>query len=419
MATSISSSSGLPVARLVAAHDLEVGGAALGALPVDPEPKSEGDQRPPQDGTALCLSGGGYRAMLFHVGALWRLNELGLLPSLNRVSSVSGGSITAAQLAIKWRSLAFDSNGVAVGFADQVVQPIRRLAGVTLDWKALVGGVLSRGTIAEKIAGAYRKHLFGDATLQDIPDEKAGSAPRFVFNASNVQSGVLWRFSKPYMRDYRVGCVPKPTIPLAVAVAASSAFPPFLSPLTLKLDPTAYQPKDTESLHYPPFTTRPVLTDGGVYDNLGLETAWKRYRTVWVSDGGGRYTAEAKPKSDWGRHIARVFSMVDSQVRSLRKRQVVGAYRLPKDQGILWRDGAYWGVWTDISEYHAEGALPCPVAATSRLAAEPTRLAAIKVLTQERIINWGYAVCDAAVRTFGGVDHGSPPTFPYPAAGVG
>ena len=44
---------------------------------------------------ALCLSGGGYRAMLFHVGALWRLNELGLLPRLDRVSSVSGGSITA------------------------------------------------------------------------------------------------------------------------------------------------------------------------------------------------------------------------------------------------------------------------------------------------------------------------------------
>ena len=48
-----------------------------------------------EDGIALCLSGGGYRAMLFHVGAIWRLNELGYLPKLDRVSSVSGGSITA------------------------------------------------------------------------------------------------------------------------------------------------------------------------------------------------------------------------------------------------------------------------------------------------------------------------------------
>src|SRR5262245_28221555 len=46
-------------------------------------------------GIALCLSGGGYRAMLFHLGALWRLNEAGLLSQLKRISSVSGGSITA------------------------------------------------------------------------------------------------------------------------------------------------------------------------------------------------------------------------------------------------------------------------------------------------------------------------------------
>ena len=55
---------------------------------------------------ALCLSGGGYRAMLFHVGALWRLNEVGYLSKLSRVSSVSGGSITAGVLActgLSWR----------------------------------------------------------------------------------------------------------------------------------------------------------------------------------------------------------------------------------------------------------------------------------------------------------------------------
>src|SRR5690349_24700851 len=52
----------------------------------------------PESGIGLCLSGGGYRAMLFHVGALWRLNELGYLTRLTRVSIVSGGSIAAAVL---------------------------------------------------------------------------------------------------------------------------------------------------------------------------------------------------------------------------------------------------------------------------------------------------------------------------------
>jgi predicted acylesterase/phospholipase RssA len=52
----------------------------------------------PVEGIALCLSGGGYRAMLFHLGTLWRLNEFGLLFRLQRISSVSGGSITGAIL---------------------------------------------------------------------------------------------------------------------------------------------------------------------------------------------------------------------------------------------------------------------------------------------------------------------------------
>src|SRR6266699_6318861 len=75
----------------------------------------------PEDGLALCLSGGGYRAMLFHLGALWRLNELGYLPRLARISSVSGGSITAGVLGLHWSKLGFDATGVAKNFDAEVV----------------------------------------------------------------------------------------------------------------------------------------------------------------------------------------------------------------------------------------------------------------------------------------------------------
>ncbi|HEX9415372.1 MAG TPA: patatin-like phospholipase family protein, partial [Gaiellaceae bacterium] len=61
-----------------------------------------GDADRAEPGIALCLSGGGYRAMLFHLGALWRLNEAGYLPKLDRVSSVSGGSMTNGALALSW-----------------------------------------------------------------------------------------------------------------------------------------------------------------------------------------------------------------------------------------------------------------------------------------------------------------------------
>src|SRR5262245_46026029 len=82
----------------------------------------------PEPGMALSLSGGGYRAMLFHLGALWRLNELGYLKDLKRISSVSGGSITAAMLGLKWRELGFDANNVAANYVSQVVGPVRGLA---------------------------------------------------------------------------------------------------------------------------------------------------------------------------------------------------------------------------------------------------------------------------------------------------
>ncbi|MDR3636036.1 MAG: patatin-like phospholipase family protein [Isosphaeraceae bacterium] len=91
----------------------------------------------PASGIALCLSGGGYRAMVFHLGVLWRLNDAGLLGRLDRISSVSGGSITAAWLAGSWRGLALDQGTPSPLFRERVIDPIRRVAGTTIDvWKA-------------------------------------------------------------------------------------------------------------------------------------------------------------------------------------------------------------------------------------------------------------------------------------------
>ncbi|HEX5676140.1 MAG TPA: patatin-like phospholipase family protein, partial [Azonexus sp.] len=63
----------------------------------------------------LALSGGGFRATLFGLGTLWRLNEAGLLGNLTRITSVSGGSILAGILAHRWRQLNF-SDGLADNF---------------------------------------------------------------------------------------------------------------------------------------------------------------------------------------------------------------------------------------------------------------------------------------------------------------
>lgn len=94
--------------------------------------------------------------MLFHLGALWRLNDIGYLPKLDRISSVSGGSITAGVLGLKWARLGFDAGGVSRAFDAEVVQPIRALAGKTIDQGSILGGVFTPGSIADKVAEAYR-----------------------------------------------------------------------------------------------------------------------------------------------------------------------------------------------------------------------------------------------------------------------
>lgn len=367
-----------------------------------------------RDGLALCLSGGGYRAMLFHVGALWRLNEAGYLPRLERVSSVSGGSIAAGMLGFAWSQLDFDERGVGQGFLDHFVVPLRALAARTIDLPAVVFGLVGPGTAADFIARTYRRQLFGDATLQDLPDDARG--PRFIINATNLQSGVLWRFSRPYARDYRVGEIPSPRISLGMAVAASSAYPPLLSPAILHFDEAAFTPGTGHDLQRPPFTTRVLLTDGGVYDNLGLEPV-KRFATVLVSDGGAGFRPAEKVGTDWARQGWRVVTMMDNQVRSLRKRRLVEQYQ--RLRGGSGQPGAYWGIETDIADYALPDALPCPVAQTRQLARIGTRLGKLSARTQERLINWGFAACDAALRRYVDPDLAGPGAFPYPASGVG
>src|SRR5262249_55231353 len=126
--------------------------------------------------------------------------------------------------------------------------------------------------------------------------------------------------------------------------------------------------------------------------NLGLETAWKRYTTILVSDGGGKMEAVAEPKHDWARHSYRILNLIDNQVRSLRKRQVIESFKSHQ------REGAYWGIRTNIADYQLADALDCPFARTMALAQIPTRLKRLEPEAQERLINWGYAVCDAALR---------------------
>lgn len=361
---------------------------------------SSTDDEKLEDAIALCLSGGGYRAMIFHLGVLWYLEDAGLLAKLGRISSVSGGSITSGVLALAWTKLSQAADRKKT-FQDLVVAPMRKMAGTSIDTKAVLGGVLAPGSVSDRIIKQYKEVLFGNRTLQDFPDE-----PRFVINATNVQTGSVFRFSKPYIGDWQIGRCLKPARSVAEAVAASSAFPPVLSPVWLEFGPNDFS-TDPGPCHRQPFTTKVVLTDGGVYDNMGIETAWKRCKTILVSDGGGKMQPEEEPAANWAQHSLRINALIDNQVRSLRKRQVVSAFRAKV------REGAYWGMWTKPSEYPVTSQLSLPDENARALAETPTRLKAMPDKLQEQLINFGYGMAERAIRSYYDPNAFAAPKFPY------
>jgi NTE family protein len=356
-------------------------------------------------GVGLALSGGGFRATLFHCGALWRLNELGFLPKLDRVSSVSGGSITAGVLATRWTALRFQGD-VAVNFREVMVEPLRAFCHRTVDTPAIGLGALIPGKHpSDLLQAAYAEHLYGAATLRELPDR-----PRFVLNATNLGTGVSFRFSKPYAGDYRIGLIRNPAFPVALAVTASSAFPPFLSPVRVQTDPGAFERVEGADLfdqvHY---RERVLLTDGGAYDNLGLETVWNRYDTVLVSDAGAPFGLELDPETAWHSQVLRALDIATNQSRGLRKRAIVDDYE--RDA----RKGVYWGIDTEIVKYGVADALPVLPGRIREMAAMRTRLDDFSDAEQGRLINWGYAVCDAAMRRRVTGGAGPPPAWPVPA----
>lgn len=362
-----------------------------------------------EHGIGLALSGGGFRATLFHLGALWRLNEISYLPKLDRISSVSGGSVTAGFLGLNWSKLQFSSE-VATNFLSAIVEPLRCFCALGVDFPVVLKGMMHPfKSASDMLEKAYRKHLFGDATLQSLPDR-----PRFVFNATNFDTGVSFRFSRPYAGDYRIGLMEKPTLRLALAVTASSAFPPVLSPVVIKPDPISFKKTEGADLFdQEEYRRRLVLTDGGVYDNLGLETVWNRYNTVLASDAGAPFNTEWRFGTLWTKQAFRVVDIITNQARALRKRALIDSYQRKA------RHGTYWGILTDIKNYQLDDALPCRDEKRRELASIRTRLNRFTESEQCELINWGYALCDAAMRRHVVTGPAPPSGWPYPDFALG
>ena len=349
----------------------------------------------------LALSGGGFRATLFHLGAFWRLNELSFLPVIDRISAVSGGSIVTGLLAVRWSRLSFEK-GVAVNFREEIVVPIWKFCSLSVDVWAAIGSVLPGINLLSR---HYERHLVGKHTLQDIPDN-----PEFVFNAAHLETGRNWIFSKPLMRTYKLGVVDHPHTRMSEVIAASSAFPPVFSPVVLRLDPNAFRRSEFADLfHRVDLKKKVSLTDGGVYDNLGVHSI-RDFGTLLVSDASNPMDA----KEGWSlfRGMAhrskRPIDIAIEQTRALRRHAIVT--QLVDGE----KHGALWGIGTPLERYPLRSPFPVRSDWYSRVGSMRTRLNSFSDEEKARLINWGYMQCDLAVRSYYLSQATPPETLPFP-----
>jgi len=233
----------------------------------------------------LGLSGGGFRAAAFHLGVLKKLNELNILPSIDVISTISGGSIIGAYYTLFKNDLSQFFETFQVFLTKNVV--LRAILSFSfifrtltilfsiifisfiIGWWASLYSILLLILIAcffyvvfpttTLVQRQYDKLLYNKKRLSDLPE-----SPKLIINSTNLDTGTLFSFTKKYSFDstYQYiksisGKFNTERLNISTAVACSTAVPYLFSPTTLRFK--------TENGY-----VIPKLVDGGVYDNQGI-----------------------------------------------------------------------------------------------------------------------------------------------------
>jgi NTE family protein len=307
---------------------------------------------------ALALSGGGFRATVFHLGVLARLAEENRLEEVAFLSTVSGGTLCAG--------LVFSINELRWPTSDEYIEkvvPNARQLLTTLDLqRSMISRVLTSlwnifETRSDDLSALMQEHWGITQSLQELPEH-----PRWMINATCHETGKNWRFERFRMGDSSLGYSYDTNLPISDAMAASAGFPGLIGPLVLDTttrswfqykdySPNADALMDAEDQRSK--KTQPVqpafsevhLWDGGIYDNHGLEglhnfiTGWRKgVDFLVVSDAAGRpEPAEYKRGLRALKRIATDIMM--NQIRSLRSRAVLERIINHDDEGSFLQTG--------------------------------------------------------------------------------
>jgi NTE family protein len=196
---------------------------------------------------------------------------------------------------------------------------------------SVIGGMLDPfESRLDKLADTYDRDLFSRIKLSALKN-----GPRVYFNSTNLATGNLFFFvagggKDEEMGEHELGTAKAPNFPVSRAVAASSAFPPVFPPL--RLNPDVYPPGTP--LEYV------TLTDGGVYDNMGVNPLLRAARNpldyMIVSDGGKPFSIEERPTESGAIVLKASVDIMMEQIRGLEFDRIEHRHLASKGPKPLW-----------------------------------------------------------------------------------
>ena len=295
---------------------------------------------------ALAFSGGGVRATVFHLGVLARLARQDLLSQVKIVSSVSGGSLAAG--------LVFAASGYRWPSSSQYLQEV-----VPQIHELLTTCDLQRSYITRSMMFPWRIASGRASILGELIDRQWGIAgdladlpisPRWIINATCYETGKNWRFGRDQMGDYQTKYINNPDFRLSHALAASAAVPGLIGPLVVKSRHYPWTEFRDDAWHpIEPKYKRLHLWDGGVYDNLGVESLFKPGQGLQgdtdfliVCDASRPLSSQNRGKRFRPSYLKASMRLVDvatDQVRSLRARMLINFFKENPGSGAYLRIG--------------------------------------------------------------------------------
>ena len=206
----------------------------------------------------LAISGGGLRSANFAAACMFQLERIGMLQKVDYISSVSGGSLPAAYYCLNdshWNPREVQERLTHQYATDMLIQTL-------LPWNqfAMAFTDLDRSDL---LAKTLRENLFTVNGHEQTFGDLRADRPRLLINATDLQSARRFVFCNQSFDQINSNLA---RYPIAYAVAASSSVPVLLHQVTLRDFTTDF----SQYRH---------LIDGGVSDNLGVETLVETFRS--------------------------------------------------------------------------------------------------------------------------------------------